>query len=142
MHFVSTTKRFNHDHSIPLGTELNFEHLIERWPDHFDQPRTVNMHHFQIEPKQGFHVVAKTGKSEMATMVIEPGSKEGGPDNKHKADQWLYVLKGNGIATVEGRSVRLKAGTLLEIEAGERHEIRNTGRSLLKTMNFYAPPAY
>ncbi len=31
---------------------------------------------------------------------------------------------------------------LLLIERGERHEIRNTGRQLLKTLNFYSPPAY
>lgn len=100
------------------------------------------MHHFQIDPKKGFHVVAKTRKSECATMVIEPGEQEGGPDNKHKADQWLYVLHGDGEAIVEGRHVTLRPGVLLEIEAGEKHEIKNTGRALLKTLNFYAPPEY
>jgi mannose-6-phosphate isomerase-like protein (cupin superfamily) len=100
------------------------------------------MHHFQIEPKKGFHVVAKTKKSECATMVIEPGDKEGGPDNKHKGDQWLFVLSGHGEAVVEGRKVALEEGTLLEIEAGEIHEIRNTGKSQLRTINFYAPVVY
>jgi mannose-6-phosphate isomerase-like protein (cupin superfamily) len=28
------------------------------------------------------------------------------------------------------------------IEKGEQHEIRNTGRVLLRTLNFYVPPAY
>ena len=36
----------------------------------------------------------------------------------------------------------LKAGTLLVIERRERHEVRNTGRGLLKTLNFYYPPAF
>jgi mannose-6-phosphate isomerase-like protein (cupin superfamily) len=31
---------------------------------------------------------------------------------------------------------------LLVIERGERHEVRNTGRTLLKTLNFYYPPAF
>jgi len=31
---------------------------------------------------------------------------------------------------------------LLLIEQGDRHEIRNTGRALLRTLNFYTPPAY
>lgn len=100
------------------------------------------MHHFNIDPKKGFHVIAKTKKSECATMVIEPGESEGGPDNKHKADQWLFVLEGEGQATVEGKHVTLKPGILLEIEAGEKHEIKNTGKALLKTLNFYAPPEY
>ena len=100
------------------------------------------MHHFKIAPKEGFHVVARTKKSEVATMVIAPGDKEGGPDNKHKADQWLYVLSGTGEAIVEGHSISLSEGILLEIEAGEKHEIKNTGTTPLKTINFYAPPEY
>jgi mannose-6-phosphate isomerase-like protein (cupin superfamily) len=100
------------------------------------------LHHSKIDPQAGFHVVARTKKSEMATMVIAPGDKEGGPDNKHKADQWLYVLFGTGKAIVEGHSISLSEGILLEIEAGERHEIKNTGTTLLKTLNFYAPPEY
>jgi hypothetical protein len=28
------------------------------------------------------------------------------------------------------------------IEAGDTHEIRNTGRTLLKTVSVYVPPAY
>lgn len=36
----------------------------------------------------------------------------------------------------------LKPGKLVLIEAGDRHEIRNTGRSLLKTISVYVPPAY
>jgi mannose-6-phosphate isomerase-like protein (cupin superfamily) len=100
------------------------------------------MHHFKIAPKDGFHVVAKTKKSELATMVIAPGDSEGGPENKHKADQWLYVLSGSGEAIVEGHKVTLEEGLLLEIEAGERHEIKNTGKSDLKTMNFYSSPIY
>ena len=36
----------------------------------------------------------------------------------------------------------LKAGTLLLIERGDTHEIRNTGEGPLQTLNVYAPPAY
>jgi hypothetical protein len=28
------------------------------------------------------------------------------------------------------------------IERRERHEVRNTGRTLLRTLNFYYPPAF
>ena len=76
-------------------------------------------------------------------MVLAPGDAEGDSDNRHRgADQWLYVLSGSGQATVNGRRHRLSAGTLLFIEKKERHEIRNDGRALLRTLNFYAPPAY
>jgi mannose-6-phosphate isomerase-like protein (cupin superfamily) len=76
-------------------------------------------------------------------MVLAPGDCEGGPDNAHRAtDQWLFVVSGTGLAIVDGARRRLRAGSLLVIERGERHEIRNTGRTPLRTLNVYAPPAY
>jgi mannose-6-phosphate isomerase-like protein (cupin superfamily) len=76
-------------------------------------------------------------------MVLGPGESEGGADNRHRgSDQWLYVLAGTGVAIVEWRRHRLRAGTLVLIERGETHEIRNTGRSPLRTLNVYVPPAY
>ena len=76
-------------------------------------------------------------------MVLSPGDAEGDAGNRHRgADQWLYVVSGTGEATVDGKRHRLRPGTLLLIERRERHEVRNTGRGLLRTLNFYAPPAY
>jgi mannose-6-phosphate isomerase-like protein (cupin superfamily) len=43
---------------------------------------------------------------------------------------------------VNGKRLRLGAGTLLLIERGEEHEIRNTGKEPLRTLNVYVPPAY
>lgn len=78
-----------------------------------------------------------------AEVVIAPGGSEGDDDNRHRgADQWLFVVSGTGEATVEGRTVQLRRGTLLVIERGERHQVRNTGRTLLKTLNLYYPPAF
>jgi mannose-6-phosphate isomerase-like protein (cupin superfamily) len=43
---------------------------------------------------------------------------------------------------VNGRRVTLREGTLLLIEKGDTHEIRNSGRAMLKTLSIYVPPAY
>jgi mannose-6-phosphate isomerase-like protein (cupin superfamily) len=76
-------------------------------------------------------------------MVIEVAAKEGSTDNRHSgADQWLYIESGTGEAIINGQAYALEAGELILIENGDRHEIRNTGRSELKTLNFYIPPAY
>ena len=92
---------------------------------------------------KGFRVAFDVRRAQAAEMVLAPGDSEGGPDNRHRgADQWLFVVSGTGVANVEGRRVPLKAGTLLVIERRERHEVRNTGRTLLKTLNFYYPPAF
>jgi mannose-6-phosphate isomerase-like protein (cupin superfamily) len=90
-----------------------------------------------------FRVVGGTARSQAATMVLEPGRSTGGDDNEHReSDQWLYVISGAGEAVVGGRTCALEAGTLLLIEAGEPHEIRNPGAAPLVTVNVYAPPAY
>ena len=76
-------------------------------------------------------------------MVIRPGDAEGDARNRHRgADQWLCVVSGTGIARVNGRRIALRAGTLLLIEHRDRHEVRNTGRAPLRTLNLYVQPAY
>jgi mannose-6-phosphate isomerase-like protein (cupin superfamily) len=91
----------------------------------------------------GFHVLTGDTHSQAATMVIAPGGCEGGPDNAHRgADQWLYIESGTGEARVNGHVYPLEAGELMLIQRGDRHEIRNTGSTPLKTLNVYVPPAY
>jgi mannose-6-phosphate isomerase-like protein (cupin superfamily) len=91
----------------------------------------------------GFSVVLKNKHAQAATMVLAPSDCEGGPDNRHRgSDQWLFVLSGSGTALVGGKRQALRPGTLLLIERGTVHEIRNTGRTPLKTFNLYVPPAY
>jgi mannose-6-phosphate isomerase-like protein (cupin superfamily) len=92
---------------------------------------------------KGFRVAFGNRRAQAAEMVIPPGDAEGDPSNRHRgSDQWLYVVAGSGTATINGRRRPLRAGTLLVIEHGDRHEIRNTGRGLLRTLNVYVPPAY
>jgi mannose-6-phosphate isomerase-like protein (cupin superfamily) len=92
---------------------------------------------------QGFRVAIGNRRSQAATMTLGAGDCEGGPDNRHRgADQWLFVESGSGVATINGRRLKLRAGSLILIERGDRHEIRNTGRTPLKTLNVYVPPAY
>ncbi len=92
---------------------------------------------------KGFRVAFANRRSQAAEMVIAPGDSEGDRDNRHRgSDQWLFVLSGTGIATINDKRHRLRKNVLLLIERGDRHEIRNNGRVLLRTLNFYVPPAY
>jgi mannose-6-phosphate isomerase-like protein (cupin superfamily) len=92
---------------------------------------------------KGFRIATGNRRSQAAEMVLVPGDSEGGPDNRHRgADQWLFVASGRGVAVVNGRRHPLREGSLLLIERGDTHEIRNTGRAALRTLNIYVPPAY
>lgn len=101
------------------------------------------MRHQKLRFGRGFRVLFDHRRVQAAQMVLEPGASEGGEGNRHRsADQWLYVVSGSGEAVVGGKRQRLGPGSLLLIERGEEHGIRNTGRTALKTVNFYTPPAY
>ena len=101
------------------------------------------MHHTHLRFGVGFRVALGNKRSQAAQMTLAPGDTEGGPDNRHRgADQWLFVVAGSGEAVVNGHAYHLKPGSLLLIERGDRHEIRNTGRGPLKTLSVYVPPAY
>ncbi|MGA9291497.1 MAG: cupin domain-containing protein [Ignavibacteriaceae bacterium] len=98
---------------------------------------------FKPELNEVFSVRQTIKQSQYAEMVLKKGSSTGGPDNQHeKSDQWLYVVSGEGKAIVNNKEIKFNAGSVLLIEAGDKHEIINTGSGLLQTLNFYTPPAY
>ena len=101
------------------------------------------MQHKHLRVGHGVRVVLGNDHAQAAQMTLAPGEAEGGPDNRHRgADQWLFVVAGTGEAVVNGHHHALGPGELLLIERGDTHEIRNTGRTPLKTLNVYVPPAY
>ena len=112
--------------------------MARRGPFHVDHMKSDD-----LKFNTGFRVSVGNARSQAAVMVLAQGGCEGGPDNRHRgADQWLFVVEGTGLAIINGREVKLRAGSAVLIERGDRHEIRNTGRGLLKPVNVYLPPAY
>jgi mannose-6-phosphate isomerase-like protein (cupin superfamily) len=101
------------------------------------------MRHKHLQFGHGFKVVLGDDHSQAAQMTLAPGEAEGAPEIRHRgADQWLFVVAGTGEAVVNEERVPLKAGTLVLIQRGDTHEIRNTGEGPLRTLNIYVPPAY
>lgn len=101
------------------------------------------MRHQHLDFSPGFRVACTVREGQAAVMTIQPWDSEGGPDNRHRgADQWLYVVEGEGVAVVDGREQPLRRGDLLVVEHGEHHEIRASGDAPLRTLNFYYPPAF
>jgi mannose-6-phosphate isomerase-like protein (cupin superfamily) len=97
----------------------------------------------QLDFKKSFRVIRGNARAQAAQMVIAPGKSEGDPHNRHRgADQWLYVISGTGTALVNGERIQIRPGTLMLIERRDRHEIRGSGRTPLRTLNIYVPPAY
>jgi mannose-6-phosphate isomerase-like protein (cupin superfamily) len=91
-----------------------------------------------------FVPLAQSAKLQAALMTLKPGeSSSERVENEHpRAEQWLFVVSGSGIATVGRRRLRLRSGGLLLIPKGVIHRITNDRRGRLVTLNFYGPPAY
>src|SRR4051794_9450059 len=101
------------------------------------------MKHAKLKFRKRFCVSVRNLRSQAATMTLPPGKSEGGKDNHHGgADQWLYVISGRGTAIVNEKRIALTPRSILLIERGENHEIRNTGKTELLTLSVYVPPAY
>jgi mannose-6-phosphate isomerase-like protein (cupin superfamily) len=96
-----------------------------------------------------FKLVGASGSVQAAIMTLKPGGESSDDlENEHAtSEQWLFVLSGAGAALVRKmggrkRQVKLAEGDLLLIEKGEFHQIKNTGKRVFRSINFYAPPAY
>src|SRR5215210_3033689 len=103
------------------------------------------MRHIKTGSKRGFFkVLASSDSAQAAMMVLRPGQRSGDEvENEHpNCEQWLFVVSGTATARVGKRRVALGDNSLLLIERDEPHQIENTGRRRLVTLNFYVPPAY
>ncbi|MBD3379791.1 MAG: cupin domain-containing protein [Candidatus Omnitrophica bacterium] len=101
------------------------------------------MQRYTTETRKEWEVLGGSERSQAALMTVAPGGSVGGPDNRHEdSDQWLLVLEGTGEAIVGGKRTELSKGVLVLVEAGESHEIKNTGDGPLRTLDLYAPPEY
>lgn len=108
------------------------------------------MRHIKTGLKRGeFDLLLATRGAQAAKMTLRPGgSSDDEPSNEHPhSEQWLFVVSGHGEAVIGKRRralrrVPLAPNSLLLIEKGELHQIRNTGRRALVTINFYVAPAY
>ena len=104
------------------------------------------MRHTDTTRKRSFFTVLADGDSSQAAMMtLKPGqsTSDEGPVNEHpRCEQWVYVVSGAGRATVGKRRATLREGSLLLIGKGEPHQITNTAKAPLVTLNIYAPPAY
>lgn len=81
-----------------------------------------------------------TGKhSQIVLMCLQPGEAIG-EEVHEENDQIFLVAKGSGEAMVAGTARPLEKGTVLLVEAGTRHDIRNTGDKRLRLVTIYSPP--
>lgn len=87
-----------------------------------------------------FRTTLFTGqKSQLVVMDIKPGEDIGIETHAH-VEQTLYFFQGEAKAILNGKESLIKAGDMLIVTPGTKHNILNTGSVSLKIATVYAPP--
>lgn len=76
--------------------------------------------------------------SQLVLMSIEPGDDVGA--ETHDVDQVLVFVQGEGEADLDGKTSRVKEGSLVIVPAGVHHNFINHGKVPMKLFTLYTPP--
>lgn len=75
---------------------------------------------------------------QLVLMALKPQEEIGA--EVHKLDQFFRVEEGSGEAVLDGVRTAIRAGFAIVVPAGAKHNIINTGETVLKLYTIYAPP--
>lgn len=94
----------------------------------------------QAKQNSYFRQVLETGKhTQVVIMSIPPGG-EIGEEVHDGTDQVLYLIEGEGKVVLNGEEKAYKAGDIVLVHEGTRHNFINTGTIDLKIITTYSPP--
>jgi|GEM_PF-2500371 quercetin dioxygenase-like cupin family protein len=74
------------------------------------------------------------------TVRYEPGA-EGG-EHYHNCESFIYIIEGECEIRINGESHSLKKETMVFLEPGDRHYIKNTGKNDMIMLEAFAPQEY
>ncbi len=94
----------------------------------------------ETQENTNFRKVLFTGlKSQLVVMSIPPGGEVGEETHKY-TEQTLFFLSGTGEAILNDKISPVKAGDVVVVVPGTKHNFKNTGTHPLKIYTTYAPP--
>lgn len=87
-----------------------------------------------------FRKVVFTGeKEQIVVMDIKP--KEDIGEELHKyVEQTIFLVSGTAKVILNGNEYDFKAGQVLSVEPGTKHNVINVGKEPLKICTIYSPP--
>ena len=88
-----------------------------------------------------FRQVLFTGvHSQLVVMALKPGEEIG--EEVHEVDQFIYAVKGEGEAIMNGAVTPFAKGEALCVPAGSVHNVRNSSDEPMKLFTVYSPPQH
>lgn len=70
--------------------------------------------------------------------LIPPGSQT--DYHVHDRGELIYIVRGRGIAVCDGEETPIQEDMVFWVEAGEHHQMKNTGTEELKLATVFVPP--
>jgi mannose-6-phosphate isomerase-like protein (cupin superfamily) len=86
-------------------------------------------------------VLFTTGRSQLVLMAIRAG-EEIGEETHDDVDQALAFVEGEGEAVLDGARRLVRAGSVVVVPAGTRHNFITKGDATLKLYTVYTPPEH
>ena len=86
-------------------------------------------------------VLFTTERSQLVLMALKPG-EEIGEETHEGIDQILAFVEGEGEAVLEGERRPVRAGSVVVVPGGTRHNFIASGGSALKLYTVYTPPEH
>ena len=91
---------------------------------------------------EAFRRTIVTGEhTQLVAMTIQPREEIGEEVHEH-GDQILFFEDGEGEAVIEGASSPVRAGDVVFVPAGTRHNFVNRGGAPLRLLTVYGPPEH
>lgn len=73
----------------------------------------------------------------IGTAMVHPGG--GVPEHAHETEETYLILSGTGVMVIDGKEVPIKADDVIYLPRMQRHELRNTGDTEMRTVFVYSP---
>jgi mannose-6-phosphate isomerase-like protein (cupin superfamily) len=145
--FLQALGDLDQDSIAAIMRANNFVSPLELWTKFESMypptsPTAVYTLRRDVKDNSAYRKVFRTGKHlQVVLMTLKPG-QDIGLETHADTDQILQVEQGVGECVVDGKRSALKPGATVFIDAGQRHNITNTGNVEMKLVSIYAPPEH
>ncbi len=94
------------------------------------------------EENENFRQVLFTTELSQLVLMAIPAGEEIGEETHEGIDQVLAFVSGEGEAVIEGERYQVRAGSVVVVPAGTRHNFVAAAGSALKLYTIYTPPEH
>ena len=95
-----------------------------------------------VRQNEDFRREVRTAEHSQVVLMTIPAGEEISEEVHNGIDQTLVFEEGEAEAVIEGRSFSVRAGQLVLVPAGTRHNFINSGSGPLRLWTVYAPPEH